>query len=327
MTEMKSYWWRRIAGSLLVLFVVLILNFFLFRLMPGDPVATMLDPRFSPEAKAELSKLYGLDKPLSFQFLLYLKQMITFNFGYSFLTGRTVWEELATRLPNTITLLGSALLLSAFLGTWLGIQAALKRGKWIEKIVLWSGAVSFSFPSFFVQLLLLLIFAYAIPLFPLRGSVSVPPPIGFWTQLTDHIWHLILPVGSLVLLGFGGWALYVRNLMVKVLSEDFILMGEARGLPEKHIVWNHAFRTLLPPLLTIFLLSLPGIISGAVITETVFSLHGVGRFLLEAITGQDYPSAGASFYLLALLTIFCNLAADLLYGIVDPRVRFERRGR
>ncbi len=323
---MKNYWLRRVAGSFLVLLVVLILNFLLFRLMPGDPVASILDPRFSPEAKAELQRLYGLDKPLSFQFLLYMKQMVTFEFGYSFLTGRPVWDELASRLPNTVALLGSALFLSALLGTWLGIQAALERGRWLEKMVLWSGAVSFSFPSFFVQLVLLMTFAYAIPVFPLRGSISVPPPTAFWARVSDYMWHLALPVSSLVLLSFGGWALYVRNLMVRVMGEDFILMGRARGLPQKRIVWNHAFRTLLPPLLTILLLSLPGVISGAVITETVFSLHGVGRFLLEAVTGQDYPAAGASFYLLAIMTVFCNLVADLLYGLVDPRVLCERGG-
>lgn len=145
---MKNYWLRRVAGSFLVLLVVLILNFLLFRLMPGDPVASILDPRFSPEAKAELQRLYGLDKPLSFQFLLYMKQMVTFEFGYSFLTGRPVWDELASRLPNTVALLGSALFLSALLGTWLGIQAALERGRWLEKMVLWSGV-----PFLFLSLL------------------------------------------------------------------------------------------------------------------------------------------------------------------------------
>lgn len=169
-------------------------------------------------------------------------------------------------------------------------------------------------------------FAAALPLFPLRGTLSVPPPAGGLPLLLDYLWHMALPVFSLVLLGFGGWALYVRNLMVKILGEDFILLARARGLPERNIILGHAFRTLLPPLLTIFLLSLPGIVSGAVITETVFSLHGVGRFLLEAVTGHDYPAAGASFFLLALLTVSCNLLSDLLYGLTDPRVRMERGG-
>ncbi|GAB1429132.1 ABC transporter permease [Aminivibrio sp.] len=324
---MRSYWSRRIGGALLVLAAVLVLNFLLFRMMPGDPVASIIDPNFSPEAKAALARMYGLDKPLPVQFLLYVKSTLTFDFGISFLTGRPVLDELRSRLPNTVFLLGTSLLISSFLGTWLGMAAALRRGSLLEKGVLWSGAISFSFPSFFVQLLLLMAFASALPLFPLRGTLSVPPPPGGWALAGDYLWHMALPVFSLSLLGFGGWALYVRNLMVKILGEDFILLARARGLPRKNIVWRHAFRTLLPPLLTIFLLSLPGIVSGAVITETVFSLHGVGRFLLEAVTGHDYPAAGASFFLLALLTIGANLLSDLLYGITDPRVRLDRGGR
>lgn len=324
---MKNYWIKRIASAFLVLGVVLILNFLLFRMMPGDPVSSIIDPRFSPEAKEQLRKIYGLDLSLSRQFLLYTKQMITFRFGISFLTQRPIWEELASRIPNTIALLGSALIMSALIGTVLGIKAALNRGTIIEKIVLWGGAVSFSFPSFFVQLLLLMCFGYIFPVFPLRGSISIPPPPGMLAAAADYIWHMSLPVISLVLLGFGGWALYVRNLMVKVMGEDFILMAKAKGLPPGKIIWGHAFRTILPPIITIFLLALPGIVSGAVITETVFSLHGVGRFLLESVTGHDYPAAGAAFFLLALLTILSNLLADIAYGLVDPRVRFERRNR
>ncbi len=322
-----NYWGRRIAGALLVLGLVLVLNFLLFRLMPGDPVASIVDPRFSPEAKEQLRRVYGLDKPLPVQFVLYVKSTLSFDFGISFLTGRPVMDELRSRVPNTAILLGTSLLLSAALGTWLGIKAALRRGSLLERCVLWSGALSFSFPSFFVQLLLLMLFASMFPIFPLRGTLSVPPPPGGTALLVDYLRHMALPVLSLVLLGFGGWAIYVRNLTVKILGEDFILMARARGLPRKNILRGHVFRTMLPPLLTIFLLSLPGVVSGAVITETVFSLHGVGRFLLEAVTGHDYPAAGAAFFLLSLLTVACNLLSDLLYGVADPRVRLERGNR
>lgn len=322
-----NYWGRRISGALLVLALVLVLNFLLFRLMPGDPVASIVDPRFSPEAKEQLRRMYGLDQPLPVQFALYVKSTLTFDFGISFLTGLPVAAELRSRVPNTVILLGTSLLLSAALGTWLGMKAALRRGSFLERCVLWSGALSFSFPSFFVQLLLLMFFASMIPLFPLRGTLSVPPPVGGPALLFDYLRHMALPVFSLVLLGFGGWAIYVRNLTVKILGEDFILLARARGLPKKNILRGHVFKTMLPPLLTIFLLSLPGVVSGAVITETVFSLHGVGRFLLEAVTGHDYPAAGAAFFLLSLLTVTCNLLSDLLYGLTDPRVRLERGNR
>ena len=324
---MRGYWIRRSVGALAVLLLVIAANFFLFRIMPGDVVSSIVDPRFSPEAKERMRELFGLDLPLHSQFFIYVRRMLTFDFGISFLSQRPVWDEMRSRIPNTAALLGSALLLSSFIGTWLGVKAAQKRGGLIEKVVLLSGSVSFSFPSFFVQLVLLLLFAYTFPIFPLRGSVSIPVPQGTLPQVLDYLWHLALPAGSLILLGFGSWAIYVRNLMVKTLGEDFVLLARAKGLSEKRVLWNHAFRSALPPVLTIFLLALPGIISGAVITETVFSLHGVGKFLLDSILGHDYPAAGAAFYILGLLTITSNLAADAAYALADPRIRVGHRAQ
>ena len=320
---MSGRWFlKRLLSSFVVLAAVLVLNFLLFRMMPGDAVSTIIDPSFSPEAKENLRALYGLDRPLWEQFVIYIRQMLTFSFGLSFLSRKPVWDELVSRLPVTLTLTVSSMALSSALGVWLGIKAALNRGRLAEKIVLRASAVTSSFPGFFVQLVLLMLFARALPLFPLRGTLSVPPPTGALGIFLDYGWHLALPVLSLSLMGFGGWALYVRNLMVRALNEDFALMARARGLSRGRVVW-HAFRTILPPILTILLMSVPGLVSGAVITESVFSLHGVGTFLLEAISGHDYPSAGASFYLLALITVFCNLLADITYGLVDPRVRIE----
>ena len=321
MRPVKRYWTRRLGGAACVVAIVLVANFFLFRLMPGDPVATVLDPRFSPEAKAQLEALYGLDQPLGVQFLLYLRRMATFDFGLSFSTQRPVLDEILERLPNTLALLVPAYLLSVLLGTALGVIAARRRGQLAEKAVLAAGAVSFSFPSFFVQMVLLLLFAYVFPVFPLRGSLSIPPPEGTWRILADRIWHLALPVFSLVLLGFGGWALTVRNLVVKVMGEDFMILARAKGIGERRLLWGHALRAALPPLLTLFLLSLPGVVSGAVLTETVFSLHGVGRFLLDSVLGQDYPAAGGAFYLLTLITVGSNLLADFLVQLADPRIK------
>ena len=322
---MRSYWTKRVLGAAAVLLLVIAANFFLFRIMPGDVVSTIVDPRFSPEAKERMREVFGLDLPLGRQFVIYVRRMLTFDLGISFLSQRPVWDELKSRVPNTVALLGSALVLSSALGTWLGVKAARKRGGFTEKVVLLSGSVSFSFPSFFVQLVLLLLFAYTFPLFPLRGSVSIPLPEAGAARALDYLWHLLLPAGSLVLLGFGSWAIYVRNLMVKTLGEDFILMARAKGLPEGRVLWNHAFRSALPPVLTLFLLALPGIVSGAVLTETVFSLHGVGKYLLDSIMGHDYPAAGAAFYILGLLTIASNLAADAAYALADPRIRVGGR--
>ena len=319
----RSWLVKRILSSLLVLAVVLVLNFVLFRIMPGDAVSTIIDPAFSAEAKEQLRHLYGLDKSMSEQFFIYMKQMLTFNFGLSFLTRKPVWDELVSRVSSTLVLMLISMSLSAALGIWLGVKAALNRGKFAEKLVLRMGAVTASFPSFFVQLVLIMLFGVTFEIFPLRGSLSVPPPAETFPLLCDYAMHLALPVISLTIMGFGGWALYVRNLMVRVLSEDYILLARARGLSPRRVVYGHAFRTILPPIITILLMSVPGLVSGAVITESVFSLYGVGTFLLEAVSGHDYPAAGAAFYLLALMTVSCNLLADIVYGFVDPRVRIE----
>ncbi|MDR1508991.1 MAG: ABC transporter permease [Synergistaceae bacterium] len=313
---------KRAGSSIVVLTVVLVLNFFLFRIMPGDPILSIADPRFSPEAKAQLAATWGLDRPMPEQFAVYVKEMLSFRFGLSMMTSTPVWDELKNRVPNTVALLLPALILSTALGLWSGMAAALKRGSFVERIVLACGAVSFSCPSFFVQILLLMSFAYAFPLFPLSGTASIPPPDGM-AYVTDYLWHLVLPVFSLTILGFGGFALYIRNMMVKALGEDYVLMARARGLPRSRVIWNHAFRSILPPVLTIILMSVPGVVSGAVITETVFSMNGVGRFLLEATNSHDYPAAGAAFFLLALITVGCNLLADICYVLADPRVRNE----
>lgn len=223
----KSWFLKRLLSSFIVLAAVLVLNFLLFRMMPGDAVSTIIDPSFSPEAKENLRALYGLDRPLWEQFVIYIRQMLTFSFGLSFLSRKPVWDELVSRLPVTLTLTVSSMAISSALGVWLGIKAALNRGRLAEKIVLRASAVTSSFPGFFVQLVLLMLFARALPLFPLRGTLSVPPPTGALDIFLDYGWHMALPVLSLSLMGFGGWALYVRNLMVRALNEDFALMARA----------------------------------------------------------------------------------------------------
>ena len=222
---------RRVASSLVVLAAVLVLNFLLFRLMPGDAVSSIIDPSFSPEAKANLRALYGLDRPLWEQFVIYIKQMLTFSFGLSFMSRRPVWDELLSRLPVTLTLTVSSMFISSLLGTWLGVKAAVNRGKFAEKLVLRASALTSSFPGFFVQLVLLMIFARALPLFPLRGTLSVPPPAGGFALAADYIWHMALPVLSLSLMGFGGWALYVRNLKRVYLAAAADGLATAGGNP------------------------------------------------------------------------------------------------
>lgn len=318
-----AYIWRRVGYGLITLFVIMTLNFVIFRIMPGDPISLVLSPDFTPEMRELLRESYGLDQPLFTQYVLYLKNMINFDFGRSFYNRKLVLDELLARLPNTLTLLGTAFALNIFIGVTLGLRMATRQGSRLETGVTGVSLFLNAMPGFFIGLLLLLGFAYYWPMFPLRGTMSVPPPIGFWPILLDRIHHFILPVTAVTLSGYGSWYLYARNNVVNALGQDYVLTARAKGLTQREVLYRHAFRSVLPPMVTLVFLSLPGLITGAVITESIFSLYGVGRYLIDATTQQDYPVVQGAFFIIALSVLVCNLLADLAYGLVDPRIRLR----
>ncbi|MFS8582464.1 MAG: ABC transporter permease [Limnochordales bacterium] len=318
-----TYIWRRIGYGLITLFIIVTLNFVIFRIMPGDPTSLVLSPDFTPEMRQLLLEKYGLDQPLPTQYVLYLKSMLTFDFGRSFYNRQPVLEELLARLPNTLMLLGTAFVLNVFIGVTLGLRMATKQGTRLEAAVTGVSLFLNAMPGFFIGLLLLLAFAYYWPIFPIRGTMSVPPPTEFWDIVLDRIHHFILPVAAVTLSGYGSWYLYTRNNVIGALSQDYVLTARAKGLPEQVVLYRHAFRSVLPPIVTLVFLSLPGLITGAVITEQIFSLYGVGRYLIEATTQQDYPVVQGAFYIIALAVLISNMLADLAYGLVDPRIRLR----
>lgn len=318
-----AYFWRRLGYGLVTLYVIMTLNFVIFRLMPGDPVSLILNPSFTPELRELLRETYGLDKPMLTQYLLYLKNMITFDFGRSFITRQPVLGELLSRLPNTLLLLGTSFVLNVITGVVLGIKMATRQGSRLETGITGVSLFLNAMPSFFVGLLLLLALGYYWPIFPIRGTMSVPPPTEFWPIVLDRIHHLILPVAAVSLSGYGSWYLYTRNNVVGALGQDYVLTARAKGLTPREVLYRHAFRSVLPPIVTLVFLSLPGLITGAVITESIFSLYGVGRYLVDATLQQDYPVVQGCFYVIALAVLICNLLADLVYGLVDPRIRLR----
>lgn len=318
-----AYVWRRVLYALITLFIIVTLNFVIFRVMPGDPVSLVVSPDFTPEMRQLLIKQYGLDQPLLTQYIRYLKSMLTFDFGRSFYNRQPVLDELLSRLPNTLMLLGTAFVLNVFIGITLGLRMAAKQGTRLETAVTGVSLFLNAMPGFFVGLLLLLVFGYYWPIFPIRGTMSVPAPTEFWDIVIDRIYHMVLPVAAVVLSGYGSWYLYTRNNIVSALGQDYILTARAKGLTSREVLYRHAFRSVLPPIVTLVFLSLPGLITGAVITEQIFSLYGVGRYLIEATTQQDYPVVQGAFYIIALAVLLCNLLADLAYGLVDPRIRLR----
>src|SRR5690606_16939230 len=260
----RAYCWRRVGYGLITLYVIITLNFVIFRIMPGDPVSLVLSPEFTPEVRQLLREQYGLDQPIMTQYWLYLKSMITLDFGRSFVTRQPVLDELLSRLPNTLMLLGTSFVLNVAIGIVLGVQMATRQGTRLETTITGISLFLNAMPAFFIGLLLLLVFGYYWPVFPIRGTMSVPPPTGFWAVVLDRIHHLVLPVTAVTLSGYGSWYLYTRNNVVGALGQDYVLTARAKGLTQREVLYRHAFRSVLPPIVTLVFLSLPGLITGAV---------------------------------------------------------------
>lgn len=329
---MRQYLTRRIIIAIAVLWIIASLNFVIFQVLaPISPENTIIDPDMTPEVRASLRRLYGLDQPLHIRYVKYIANMFTWNFGTSFRTLAPVAEEMSWRLPSTVLLLGSALVGVILIGIPLGILAASRRGSKMDVFTIGAGLFTWGVPTFFIQLLSMLFFSYflyityGVQVFPASGMYSKPPPTEPLAYMADVAWHLAQPLLTLVAAGFGSWALYTRSILLDALTQDFITTARAKGLNERTVLYRHAFRSTLPPIVTMIALSVPGVITGAMITEYLFSLPGIGQWYLSGLMAGDYPVVQAVLFMYAVLMIFANLVADLLYGVLDPRIRVGMR--
>lgn len=329
---MREYLVKRVALAFITLFTVASLNFIIFQVFsPRDPFTMILDPNFTTEVREILMHQYGLDQPLNVRYIKYIMGMFTWNFGYSFLSKRLVVEQMTPKLANTILLLGSALVATIIVGIPVGILAASKRGSKLDVVAIGSGLLTWGVPIFFIQLLFMFFFCYYLPinfditLFAVAGMTTVPPPKDPLVYMADVAWHLSGPLITLVLASFGSWALYTRNLLLDALTQDYVITARAKGLSERAVLYRHAFRSTLPPMVTMIALSVPGIVTGAMITEFIFSWPGIGRWYLSSLNSGDYPVVQSILFVYALLTIIANITADILYGLLDPRIRVGMR--
>lgn len=328
MVGIARYLIKRGVDRLLVLFTALTLQFLLLRVLPYyvmgiDPSFFFMNPNLTNEQRELIRKTFGLDEPLPQQFVKYVLSLFTGNMGYSFYTRRPVVSELMERLPNTIILLGTSTVLVIALGLAIGLLVAMKRESKIDTAVVSTSVFLNSFPSFFLGLLLLLFLGYYFRLFPTAGTVSRPVPKDPVRYIADYLWHLALPLLTQVIIGVGGYALFIRSLFITQLGEDYIVTARAKGVDERKIMTKHVLRNVLPPIITTIALALPGIVSGAVITETIFSWYGVGRWLFEASLQFDYPVVQAVLFISVVLTVISLYIADIIIAIVDPRVRLR----
>lgn len=318
----------RLLRVFIVFFIIVLLNFLLPRAMPGDPASILANEYNLPaETVRILRSMWKLDRPLYEQFLAYLESLFTGQWGYSYkYYPRTVYELVMERLPWTLLLQGITSLTVSGLGIVMGILAGWRRGSKVDVSITISAIVVYAIPYYWLALMLQYMFGYILKVFPVAHAVTPGlPHANFFEYALDILWHLALPVTAVTLTAYASYTLVTRNSMVDVLEEDFIFVAKAKGLPER-VVMKHAIRNALLPPLTMLAIRLGHIVGGAVITETVFSYPGVGYLIYESIIYKDYPVLNAAFFMLAITVIAANFAADLLYAVVDPRIRYVKRG-
>ncbi len=317
---------RWLAGkalaALLTLIFVLIFNFFLFRVM-GDPTTQLARlPRATPEEIQQLRAYYGLDKPLLGQFADYAGDTVRLDLGVSQQSRRDVWDEIWDALPWTVLLVGVGTLLATVLGTWLGIVAATRRGTRTDDSLLGFSLFTYAAPEYWIGLILILLFAVAIPIFP--AGLQMTPGVEFssWLDKALNIAdHLVLPASALTLMLLGQYFVIMRSSMVDVLTEDFITVKRAMGLPWARVVRGHAVPNALLPLVTLSAIQFGAVMGGVVTIETIFSWPGLGELSFRAIEDKDFPVLQGTFLVFSASVIFLNLMADALYFFLDPRVQ------
>ncbi len=312
----------KVLAALLTLVFVLIFNFFLFRVM-GDPTNQLAKlPQSTPKEIQQLRHEYGLDKPLVGQFLVYAKDTGELNLGVSQRSRRPVLDEIGEALPWTLLLVGTGTLVATLLGSWLGVIAATRRGKGADNGLLGFSLFTYAAPEYWMGIILILVFAVWIPIFP-SGLQMTPGGefSGFFAEALDVAKHLVLPATAMTLMLLGQYFLIMRSSMVDVLTEDFITVKRATGLPWDRVVRRHAVPNALLPLVTLSAIQFGAVAGGAITIETIFSWPGLGLLTFEAINARDFPVLQGTFLVFSVAVIVFNLLADCLYFYLDPRVQ------
>lgn len=319
---------KRLAHMLFVLWAVASILFLMFRLLPGDPTLAYIDPSFTEEQRGMILHQFGLDLPLSQQYLIFLGNVLHGEFGLSFRQRLPVVDLVLGTLPNTLLLTLTALIVAYAFGGLFGAVLAWKRGSAFEAASIPLVLATRAAPEFWVGMVLLAVFAFGLGWFP-SGGANAPGAVfpSQWARVlsADFARHLMLPALTLAIYLQGLPTLLMRSNMLEVMGEEFVTMARVKGLPEWEVMLRHAARNALLPLVTAFALGFGASVGGNVVIETVFSWPGLGRLLVDAVGSSDYPLAQGAFLLIAVVLVLMNFVADLLYGLLDPRVAHGRR--
>ena len=312
----------RLGQSLIVVFIVTTISFFVIRMAPGDPFSYD-SSNVTPEIRAHWRHQFGYDRPATEQFVRYLGSVAHGELGYSVSMRTSVASALAAAIPKTLLLVGVALALSVGLGMIIGVLQATRRGGWFDRASSMLMLLFYSLPDFWGALMMLLVFGFWLGILPQGYMVdqTLHDYMSAWPAFVDRVKHLVLPATTLTLITIAAIARYQRTAMLEVLPADFIRTGRAKGLPERDIVWRHALRNALTPMITMLGLLFPVLLGGALFVEKVFSWPGMGALTAGAIEGRDYDLVTASVIIGSLMVVIGNLLADALHAAIDPRVR------
>ncbi len=327
---MHEYVVRRILYMVMTIFAVASILFVLFRMIPGDPTAQVISPALDAAAQARLKQAYGLDQPVYVQYVLYIKNFLTLDWGRSFASSKPVYEILIYRFWNTVFLMGAGLCFTLILGIGLGMIMAWRRNGHLDIWATLGSLVLQSAPPFVTGILLLMVLSYRLDLFPTGGMLTPGNRLNTGLQLLfngDFLHHLILPTITVVAYYLATPMLIMRDSMLEVLGSDFIELAKAKGLAPHVVMIKHAARNALLPVLTVSSVLLGFAIGGQVIVEQVFSWPGMGQLMVEAASSHDYPVAQATFLMLAVLVIVLNLLSDIAYCYLDPRIKLGGDGQ
>lgn len=301
-----------------MLFIISLISFVAINLAPNSFFASgELNPNITPEAIEELKAIYGLDKPLYIQFFSWIYSILQLDFGISFASGEKVKEEILSRIPITLTINIVSMILIFIISLYFGIKSAMKKNSIFDRFTNQLSLLSFSMPSFYLALVLVLVFSIKFELFPIAGLHSVPND-GSLNYYLDFAWHLTLPIFIIVFGGIGSLILYIRALTIEILKSDYIFFARTRGLDNKKILRYYILPNLYPPVITLLGLSLPGIIGGSVILETIFSIDGMGLLFYQSALSHDYPVIMGILIIGAFLTLIGNMFADLILLKLNP---------
>ena len=323
---MTHYLIRRIVLLIPMLFGISLLTFGVLHLAPGKPtdLVTDLNTKMTLEAKQKLIELYGLNKPWHIQYWNWVKRIAKLDFGRSFKDDRLVLAKIGERLPATLLLNFLSLSLIFILALYIGVIAAAKKNSLFDRATTLFVYIGFSVPTFWIALLLMILLGLKLGILPISGLRSLNyDEFTIFGKALDLLKHLILPVTVMALTGLASLTRYSRSSMLEVLNQDYIRAARAKGLSENVVLWKHAFRNALIPVITILGLMLPELIGGSFIFETIFAYPGMGRLGFEAILSRDYPVLMGIGTVAAFLTLLGNLVADLLYAFADPRIRYR----